>query len=105
MMDFVYHEPRTVKEALSLLKEFRGDARIKAGGTDLLVKMKQETVNPKHLINLQTTTELGYIDYVPKEELRIGALTTLSEIESSAIIREKFNILVISKFLLKGESI
>jgi len=93
MMDFVYHEPRTVKEALSLLKEFRGDARIKAGGTDLLVKMKQATMKLEHLVNLKNMADLVYIRHLPKEGLKIGALTTLSDIEGSAILRDKFNIL------------
>jgi 4-hydroxybenzoyl-CoA reductase subunit beta len=94
MKDFSYHEPTTVKETLSLLKRFKGEAKIKAGGTDLLVKMKKETMGLKHLINLKNIEELIYINHLPKKGLTIGALTTLSEIEGSPIIKDKFNILL-----------
>lgn len=93
MKEFSYHEPATAKEAISLLKEFKSEAKIKAGGTDLFIKMKKEMISPGHLINLKNIGELAYIDYIPKIGLRIGALTTLSQIENSTIIRDKFNIL------------
>lgn len=93
MRDFTYHEPNTVNEAALLLKEFKNDARIKAGGTDLLVKMKKEMINAKHLINLKNIQELAYIDYHPKIGLKIGSMTTLDEIERSAIIKERFKLL------------
>jgi len=93
MEEFIYHEPTTVKEATFLLKEFRGDAKIKAGGTELLVNMKKGMIRPRHLVNLNNIAELMYIDYFPDQGLRIGALTILSEIENSAIIRDRFSIL------------
>lgn len=93
MEEFIYHEPTTVKEATFLLKEFKGDAKIKAGGTEFLVNMKKGMIRPKHLINLKNIAELTYIDYLPEVGLKIGALTSLSEIESSVIIRDKCSIL------------
>jgi 4-hydroxybenzoyl-CoA reductase subunit beta len=93
MIRFIYHEPETLNEAVSLLNELRGDAKIKAGGTDLLIKMKKEVVNPSHLINLKNSKELAYINYCSKVGLKIGALTTLSEIENSMIVKEKFSLL------------
>lgn len=93
MKDYYYHEPTTAKEAISLLSEFKKEAKIKAGGTDLIVKMKKEVITPRHLINIKNVKELAYIDYIPKTGLRIGALTTLGKIESSPIIKDKFNIL------------
>jgi len=94
MKEFIYHEPATGEEAAFLFKEFKGEARIKAGGTDLLVHMKRGMIRPKHLINLKNIAELTSIDYLPKVGLKIGALTTLSQLGSSAIVRDRFSILV-----------
>ena len=55
--------------------------------------MKKEMINPKHLINLKNIQELTYIDYHPKIGLKIGSMTTLDEIERSAIIKERFKLL------------
>lgn len=93
MKEFTYHEPTTLKEAVSLLNDLKDNAKLKAGGTDLLINMKKETITPKNLINLKNVSDLAYIDYSSKDGLRIGALATLREIESSAIIRNRFNIL------------
>jgi 4-hydroxybenzoyl-CoA reductase subunit beta len=93
MKDFSYYEPTSIKEALSLLKDFNSNARIKAGGTDLLVKMRKEAIESKQLVNLGNITELTYIDYLQKEGFRIGALTTLSQIENSPIIKDRLSIL------------
>ena len=47
MRDFTYHEPNTVNEAALLLKEFKNDAKIKAGGTDTLGKNEKGDDKPK----------------------------------------------------------
>jgi carbon-monoxide dehydrogenase medium subunit len=47
---FEYLEPQTVQEACELLSEYDGTAKIIAGGTDLLVMMKQRVCTPQYLI-------------------------------------------------------
>lgn len=89
---FAYHEPTTVKEACSLLSSHKGEAAALAGGTDLLVLMKQRVTTPSHVVNLKMVPDLSYI----REDtngLRIGALTTLREIKTSPLIRQHFPIL------------
>ncbi len=86
---FEYHAPKTLEEALDLLNKFGEDAKILAGGTDLLVKMKMRAVEPKHVINIKGLKELRYI----KEEdgeVRIGALTTWRDLEKSEVIKKYF---------------
>jgi carbon-monoxide dehydrogenase medium subunit len=56
--------------------------------------MRREGVLPAYIINIGNMTGQNYINYDEKEGLRIGALTTIHSIETSSIIREKFNILV-----------
>jgi len=85
---FQYYEPRSLDEALEILGKHAGEARILAGGTDLLVKMKTRQVEPRIVVNIKRIPGLRYIvedgDYI-----RIGALTTLRDLEASSVIREK----------------
>ncbi len=93
LKDFEYFEPRTIEQAISLLKEYKEKAKVVAGGTDLIVQMKLKEITPQYLVNLKTIPHLDYIDYHPKEGLRIGALTTLHALEISSVINERFPIL------------
>ena len=88
---FEWFEPGTIKEACSLLSD--KEAKPIAGGTDLLVAMKQKSVTPRALVNIKRIPNLDYIDYKEGEGLRIGALATLQAIETSPIIRDRFGIL------------
>jgi len=85
--NFEYYEPKTLSEALEILDKYRSDARILAGGTDLIVKMKTRLVEPRVIVNIKRISELKYIredgDYI-----RIGALTTLRELEKSLLIEK-----------------
>lgn len=84
---FDYLEPKTLKEASRSLACEKGSALL-AGGTDLLVNMKHRVITPKRLINLKTIPRLASMSD-GKDGLKIGALTTLHEIASSSLIREK----------------
>ena len=57
---FDYLKPETVEQALSLLASHREDAKILAGGTDLLVRMKKGLLKPKVLITLGALEELSF---------------------------------------------
>ena len=86
---FDYHTPASLPEALKLLSAHGKDAKLLAGGTDLILAMKQHTVAPGHLINLKTIPGLSGIKADAKG-LSIGALTTMAEIEGSTIIKETY---------------
>ena len=86
-----YFEPKTVGEALSVLAKHGAEAKVIAGGTDVMVdiKFKEEPgglVNIKRIPGLSGIAENG-------AGLRIGALTTIREIETSALVREKLPVL------------
>ena len=89
---FEYLEARTVEEACSLLSQYKDKAKLIAGGTDLLVSMRRGKITPLYVINVKTIPNLDYIHY-DGDGLRIGALATLSEIESSPLIRDRFPII------------
>jgi CO/xanthine dehydrogenase FAD-binding subunit len=89
---FQYHVPNSLEEACQLLSEFGNRGKLLAGGTDLLVKMKQKVLEPEHLISIGGIKGLKYI----KEDasaIRIGALTELQQVADSEIIRQKAPIL------------
>ncbi len=86
-----YFEPKSVGETLSLLDKYGDQARVIAGGTDVLVDMKFKE-EPACLVNIKRIPDLSYI----REDggsLRIGPLTTIREIETSRLVREKFPVL------------
>lgn len=93
MENFEYVLPESLEEAVSLLVQHNGRAAILAGGTDLLVKMRDRRLRPGVLIDLKHITDLSGIDYSETEGLRIGALVNIGDIERSKIIQEKFGIL------------
>jgi carbon-monoxide dehydrogenase medium subunit len=83
-----FHAPRTAEEAAQLLSDLKG-ARVLAGGTDLLVDLKQGLIDVKDVVSLQDIEELKGITK-EKNRIKIGALTTPQEIQSSPLIRQYF---------------
>ena len=90
---FDYLAPKTINEACRLLSKYQGTAKILAGGTDLLVSMKQKKTTPSYVVNIKGIPKLDYIHYNPKNGLRIGALATIQSIATSPVIRERFGLL------------
>lgn len=83
--------PDTVEEACSLLSRYDGgEAKVLAGGTDLLVNMKHRKAVPRHLINIKRIPNLNHVRYDQSDGLRIGALTTIESIKDSSVIGQKF---------------
>jgi carbon-monoxide dehydrogenase medium subunit len=89
--EFEYLEPKTIEEAVHSLANHGKKARVIAGGTDLLVKMKMGEVHPEVLINISRVPALRYL--IEEKGVRIGALTTFRDLEKSQFIRGKFTAL------------
>ena len=85
---FDYLGPDTFEAALDLLAFHKDDAKILAGGTDLLVRMKKGLLKPKALISLKALNELSYIK---KQDgyIKIGARTSLADIIASDLIQKE----------------
>src|SRR3989304_10049567 len=90
---FEYREARSIPEICSLLYRYGDEAKILAGGTDLLVRMKEKEIRPRYLIDLKAIPGLNFIRYVEGNGITIGALTCLSDLEESPLIQEKARIL------------
>lgn len=80
MKPFAYLEPKTLEEALDLLHGYGKRAKVLAGGTDLVVQMKQGKIKPEVVISLARIRELNFMKI--DSEIRIGPLTPLSRIAS-----------------------
>jgi xanthine dehydrogenase YagS FAD-binding subunit len=91
MKSFENIDVKSVKEAVGLLQKFNNqkkNAAVVGGGSEYLQLMKVRVATPDYLLNLKTIPGLSYI----KEEgsgFRIGALTTLTEIEEHKAVQEK----------------
>lgn len=92
MKYFDYFEPTTLSEASSLLTYYGKDAKILAGGTDLLVRMKRKLWTPSYLVNLKSVPGLDAITETDGN-LRIGALATVRSVHNSALVREHWTVL------------
>jgi CO/xanthine dehydrogenase FAD-binding subunit len=90
---FEYVTPGTLDEACSLLAEHPKEALALAGGTDLLVKMKQRRIVPRYLVNLRTISGMDFITYDENDGLRIGALTTIQSLKNSVTVKRHCKIL------------
>ncbi len=85
---FEYLEPRDLDAALDLLGEYGADCAVLAGGTDLIVRMKQRLKSPRWLLSLKHLRDLDYIQETDSC-LKVGAATPLARIISSDIIQQK----------------
>ncbi len=88
MKRFEYFEPATLAEAVRLMNS--GNAQVLAGGTDLLVEIKEQLRRVERVVNIKRIPEIGGLSYDAREGLRIGALATAREIEVSPVVQEKY---------------
>ena len=72
MNSFEFRQPDTVEEALTLMHDLGEDARVMAGGTALVIMMKQRLVMPDCLISLQKLRGLDQIN-AQNGEIQLGA--------------------------------
>jgi aerobic carbon-monoxide dehydrogenase medium subunit len=87
---FEYYNPKTMGEAFELVGRLGSKARVLAGGTDLLLMMKEKMIAPQYLIDINGVPEFTGISYEAGKGAVIGAATKISEIEYSALIQEKY---------------
>jgi len=90
--DFNYFKPKTLEEAIALLSKYEKKAKILAGGTDLIVTLKDGGEIPEIIIDIKGIEELQKIKF-EAGKLFIGADITFSDLIESDVIREKFPLL------------
>ncbi len=92
MIPFEYRTPKNLKEVHATLKEFGADAKLIAGGTALVIMMKQRLVRPTCLVSLGSVRGLNGIE-VKDGGLSIGGLATHRAVEDSALVRRRLPML------------
>lgn len=87
-----YLRPTSLEEALSMLTEFKGEARVISGGTDVIVRMRQRKEEPRALVDI---TGLPSLSGISEENgrIEIGALVTHGQVAGSEMIQAKAGLL------------
>jgi aerobic carbon-monoxide dehydrogenase medium subunit len=92
MIPFEYRTPKSLKEVHATLKEFGSDAKLIAGGTSLVIMMRQRLVRPNCLVSLRSVRGLNSIE-INDGGIRVGGLATHREVESSSLLRRRLPVL------------
>ncbi|BAL80353.1 FAD binding domain-containing protein [Caldisericum exile] len=92
MKELDYFFPKTLEEALQIKNDLKGSIKVIAGGTDLVVHLKQDQVNEDKLLDVSRLEELkGVVD--KGDTIYIGAGTTHTEILENTLIKDSVPIL------------
>jgi carbon-monoxide dehydrogenase medium subunit len=89
---FDYLVPTRLDEAVALLQAHAGDAKILAGGQSLIPMLKLRLAEPAVLIDINRIPGIGYVEE-RDGALHIGALAREADLESSAVVRQRYEIL------------
>ncbi|MEX0805291.1 MAG: xanthine dehydrogenase family protein subunit M [Candidatus Binatia bacterium] len=93
MIRFDYLQPKSLKKALALLEKHGEDGRAIAGGTSLVIMMRQRLLMPKVVISLAGIPKFDRITYNSKDGLRIGAGARHRDIELSPAVQKHYPLL------------
>jgi carbon-monoxide dehydrogenase medium subunit len=93
MRRFEYVAPNSLNEALAVLRD-RGDGvKLLAGGTDMLVQMKEGGLHPPSIVSIHNVSELKQLSFDEGDGLRIGAGVDMGTIASDRTIRQHYTAL------------
>src|SRR5581483_3107588 len=90
---FELFQPTSVGDTLELLNKYKKDAWVLAGGLDTFDWLKDRNKRPKVVVDLSGVPELSGVKVTPDGGLEIGATTTLTQVGTHALVREKYPIL------------
>jgi carbon-monoxide dehydrogenase medium subunit len=94
LKDFEYFDPTSVEEAVALLRQHGGNAKVLAGGTDLFLRMHRRVVMPDVVVDLKRIAALATLSYSAQDGLHIGATVTHSEVAEHAAVQQHYGALV-----------
>lgn len=90
---FVLLRPRTLDEAIEQLGAHGDDAMVVAGGTDVVPNLRAGLFSPPALVDIKGIRDLSGITFDPSEGLRLGALTTITQIAESDVVQQHYPVL------------
>jgi carbon-monoxide dehydrogenase medium subunit len=91
---FTYVRPTDLAAAIALLAEHGDDARVLAGGTDLIIRLRDGTYEPKIVVDVKRIPEMAPAIDVGDGDVRISAGTVMTEVIEHPVIRQHFPALV-----------
>ena len=94
MKAFEYLEPKTIEDACGLLKKYGKECKVIAGGSDLLVRIKDRLLSPSYLMSIHSIPDLSHIKYDSFTGIAIGPLVSHSDIIQSPIIHQHCPLLI-----------
>ena len=86
---FRYEAPRSLDEAIGLLREGGGEAKVLAGGQSLIPMLKLRFASPEMLVDINDLPDLAYHRVDPDGTIRIGALCRHADLERSTLLASK----------------
>jgi CO/xanthine dehydrogenase FAD-binding subunit len=92
VQEFKYFAPYNITEALKILDSAVGQKKLLGGGTDLIIALKNKQVRPNAVIDLKNIEELNYIKS-DNGYIRIGSMTTFTDIVESELIKSQARVL------------
>ncbi len=90
MKDFMYLAPKTIPEAIKLLDEYKDEAVVLNGGTDVIVRLRERLISPNYVIDIKKIKELHEIKFSKEEGLYIGGCVTANELGNSADVKKYY---------------
>ena len=87
---FEIFQPSSLREASAIVKEKGLGGRFLAGGTDLLIAVKEKGLTPDYIVDLKRIPGLSGIREEKDGSVAIGALTTMREVETSPVVLKKY---------------
>src|SRR5215475_38 len=94
MKPVTVYKPASIAEAIQILSHHGPEAAVYAGGTDLLIRLKNRlNAAPRYLVDIKQIGELRGIRETPDGGLAIGATTTVTEVVESEVVAKKFPLL------------
>jgi xanthine dehydrogenase YagS FAD-binding subunit len=89
------YKPKTIEEAMRVLSQHGSDAAVYAGGTDLLIRLKNRLHQaPTYLVDIKPIRNLNYIREDSAGNVLIGATTRLTEIAESPLMKQRYPMLI-----------
>lgn len=109
MLEQEYFRPESIAEAAELLERHGREARVLAGGTDLIIGLKENLVNCKYLIDIKRIPKMKELRYSEETGLSIGGAVTLNEIINCKEVEENYPLLLsaaktLANYLLRNRA-
>ena len=93
MRDFDFLQPTSIAEASRMLADLGDDCRVMAGGSALMLAMRQRMLTPSHIVSIARLDALRGISFDAREGLRIGALSRHCDVARSPLVQQHFPML------------